>query len=549
MKKEKIDYINKAFKTEIYIPKLLIPIIKQWMGNRRFIFNQTLSIIEKINDRNNPIKYYYETDENNNAKEVSILNKKNFQYIGTYLNEEYSFLSKSHSQSNQSAIHSLHKAYSNYLDSSLTNFEKPKYKKKKGINTFYLPNQNNIELNLNNKTIYIKPFDRFIKEKLENIFKYDKVKYKSKKDYNTFINQKLTSINLLNLKNKVHKDFIKYNCLITGITLKEDNKRYFISISYKYLKPNTHILTSQHLIEYINNKSNKLLGIDLGIKDKLIKSTGEKIKGIHSSVNFKTMVENQKTLQRKLSNVVKVNKKKLLSKKYSEGYNSISSKDCKKLTRSRKRDKYLTKKFDLFKLIEEGKITLLKKDYKFTKKEWKKIYSHKNIRKYKKEIKKIELKLKHIKDNENHHISKKIVNDFDFIFMEDLTLKGMQKLFGNKIKVLSLGQLTHFIKYKADNQGKCFIKINKWFPSSKTCSSCGNIKKDLKLSDRIYHCSECNTMIDRDISASLNVLTEGIKTFIELEKTEYNPVSNSIRDLKAHLVEKHSSVSRVVEIN
>ena len=55
--------------------------------------------------------------------------------------------------------------------------------------------------------------------------------------------------------------------------------------------------------------------------------------------------------------------------------------------------------------------------------------------------------------DENHKISKEIVDNNDFIFMEDLTLKGMQNLWGNKIKQLGLGQLTMFIKYKAENQG------------------------------------------------------------------------------------------------
>jgi len=58
--------------------------------------------------------------------------------------------------------------------------------------------------------------------------------------------------------------------------------------------------------------------------------------------------------------------------------------------------------------------------------------------------------------------------------------------------------------------GKQIVKIDKWFPSSKTCSVCGKVKKDLKLSDRIYTC-ECGFEIDRDLNASINIKNEGSK--------------------------------------
>ena len=119
--------------------------------------------------------------------------------------------------------------------------------------------------------------------------------------------------------------------------------------------------------------------------------------------------------------------------------------------------------------------------------------------------------------------------------MEDLTLKGMQNLWGNKIKQLGLSQLTMFIKYKAENQGKVFSKIDRFYPSSKTCCNCGN-KKNLLLSDRIYNCEKCNINIDRDINAAINILLEGIKKLI-IEK-ELNPSIINIGDLKNYLIAK-----------
>ena len=128
--------------------------------------------------------------------------------------------------------------------------------------------------------------------------------------------------------------------------------------------------------------------------------------------------------------------------------------------------------------------------------------------------------------------------------MEDLTLKGMQNLWGNKIKQLGLSQLTMFIKYKAENQGKIFSKIDRFYPSSKTCCNCEN-KKELKLIDRVYNCEKCGISIDRDINASINILIEGIKNLI-IEK-ELNPSIIKIGDLKDYLIERLNDTSKVVD--
>ena len=67
------------------------------------------------------------------------------------------------------------------------------------------------------------------------------------------------------------------------------------------------------------------------------------------------------------------------------------------------------------------------------------------------------------------------------------------------------------LEYKvAENQGY-LVKIDKFYPSSKTCSNCGCVKESLKLSERIYHCKECGFEIDRDLNASINILNIGLK--------------------------------------
>ena len=67
------------------------------------------------------------------------------------------------------------------------------------------------------------------------------------------------------------------------------------------------------------------------------------------------------------------------------------------------------------------------------------------------------------------------------------------------------------LDYKiTENQGK-LVKISPFYPSSKTCSNCGCVKKELKLSERTYHCEECGFTIDRDLNASINILNAGLK--------------------------------------
>ena len=145
--------INKAFKSEIHINDSLKSIFNQFLGNRRFIYNQLLSIVE-----NSPIKSINLDGE----KTYSIKSRKNLQEVCSYLSDKYEFLSNSHSQSNQEASHSLQKAFIRYKKiRTKKNPEKgkPKFKSKKDDAGFFLPNQNNIYLF--NNYLECKPFDKF----------------------------------------------------------------------------------------------------------------------------------------------------------------------------------------------------------------------------------------------------------------------------------------------------------------------------------------------------------------------------------------------------
>ena len=109
----------------------------------------------------------------------------------------------------------------------------------------------------------------------------------------------------------------------------------------------------------------------------------------------------------------------------------------------------------------------------------------------------------------NHKTSRKLVDTYDFIFIEDLNIKGMGKLYGKQVNDIAWSQLVSFMNYKAIKEGKFVIKINRYFPSTQLCSSCGYQNKELTLDDRKWTCPHCNTYHDRDINAAVNILVEG----------------------------------------
>lgn len=110
-----------------------------------------------------------------------------------------------------------------------------------------------------------------------------------------------------------------------------------------------------------------------------------------------------------------------------------------------------------------------------------------------------------------HKQSRYLVNNFDAVCIEDINMQAMSKClnFGKSVHDNAWGTFVSFLEYKLKQGGKQLIKINKWFPSSTTCSNCNTIKQDLQLSDRIYECSNCGLVIDRDYNAALNIRRVG----------------------------------------
>lgn len=111
----------------------------------------------------------------------------------------------------------------------------------------------------------------------------------------------------------------------------------------------------------------------------------------------------------------------------------------------------------------------------------------------------------------NDCLSKKLLDNYDFIFIEDLNISAMQKLWGRKVSDIAWSQFVNMLTYKALERNKFVLKVDRFFPSSKLCNNCGYKNEALNLSDRKWICPVCGKIHDRDINASKNILKEGLR--------------------------------------
>ena len=141
----------------------------------------------------------------------------------------------------------------------------------------------------------------------------------------------------------------------------------------------------------------------------------------------------------------------------------------------------------------------------------KKVKFSKNWYKQKAKISKLHEYIKNCRRDFLHKLSKKLSKTYNAVVVEDLNMKGMSQAlnFGKSVGDNGWGMFLRMLEYKLMFLGKQFLKIDKWFPSSKTCSKCGNVKEELKLSERNYKCECCGIEIDRDYNAALNIKNIG----------------------------------------
>ncbi|MEB3190976.1 MAG: RNA-guided endonuclease TnpB family protein [Snowella sp.] len=131
----------------------------------------------------------------------------------------------------------------------------------------------------------------------------------------------------------------------------------------------------------------------------------------------------------------------------------------------------------------------------------------------KNKVAKVHSKISRCREDFLHKLSRKIVNENQVIAVENLNVKGMVRNH-NLAKAISdcgWGIFCTMLKYKAENEGKTYIEIDRWFPSSKTCNVCLNQVGSLPLDIRSWTCEHCQTNHDRDINASINIRNEALR--------------------------------------
>ena len=111
-----------------------------------------------------------------------------------------------------------------------------------------------------------------------------------------------------------------------------------------------------------------------------------------------------------------------------------------------------------------------------------------------------------------HKLSRKIADGHDAAAVEDIDMKGMSRClkFGKSVMDDSYGAFRNMLGYKLKDQGKELVVVGRFFPSSRMCSRCGHVKKELRLDERRYRCG-CGNCMDRDVNAAVNIREEGCR--------------------------------------
>ena len=174
--------------------------------------------------------------------------------------------------------------------------------------------------------------------------------------------------------------------------------------------------------------------------------------------------------------------------------------------------------------VEENPKYFRKSEKKLAKEQ--RLLSHmvkgsKNYNEKKNKIARLHDNVKNQRKDFQHKISSRIVNENQVIVSEDLNVKGMLKnhKLAKSIQDASFGTFCNMIKYKSEQKHRIYLKIDRFFPSSKLCHKCGFKYKGLKLEERFWTCPECGTYLDRDENAAINILNEGLK---QLKNLNYN---------------------------
>lgn len=309
-------------------------------------------------------------------------------YCNRQLKKEYEWLREVDKWSLTNSIYNMDSAYQKFFKEH-TGY--PKFKSKKNHKKSYKTNfaNNNIEVSFE-----------------KNRIKLPKLKW---------------------IKAKIHREFVGK---IKSATISQvPSGKYFVSI----------LVETEHIpAEHVNNS----VGIDLGIKDLLITSDGEKFDNIHTIKKYEKKLVKE---QRKLAHKVK---------------------------------------------------------------------GSKNYQKQRIKLARVYEKIKNTRIDNLHKISHQLISENQVIVSEDLSVSNMVKNHNLAKAISDCGwyELTRQLTYKADWNGRTYIKIGRYVPSSQICNVCGYVNKDTKdLSVREWICPKCGIKHDRDINAAINILNEGLR--------------------------------------
>ena len=166
-------------------------------------------------------------------------------------------------------------------------------------------------------------------------------------------------------------------------------------------------------------------------------------------------------------------------------------------------------KFDNPRFFIKHQRNLKRKQQKLSKKK----KGSQNRKKAKLAVAKVHSKIARCREDFLHKLSRKIVNENQVIAVENLNIKGMVKNhnLAKAISDVGWGMFCTMLKYKAESEGRQYIEIDRWFPSSKTCHVCLNQVDNLSLDVRAWTCKHCGTHHDRDVNAAINIRNEALR--------------------------------------